>query len=156
MRTSTGLSYRRPASWAERLLQRACSLVLAPPWVGKSFVARQIADSLRPATDGEGGNPDQTPYLFHRSDLDERMLGEPFEPPWWCRWRESDRQAIWVIDALEVGQRRELSLCPRLLGLVEELGPERWERLRLVAFAREGELQQLYPRLGGEAAGDLP
>jgi hypothetical protein len=32
----------------DHLLNQPCSLVVAPPWTGKTFTARQIEESLKP------------------------------------------------------------------------------------------------------------
>ncbi|HVR10219.1 MAG TPA: hypothetical protein VMW75_19385 [Thermoanaerobaculia bacterium] len=128
----------------DQLLARPCTLVLAPPWVGKSYTARQIVNSLTPLE--ESDRPSQ-PRFLEFTDLEARILGQPLAPSWWREWSRSRRTATWIYDALEEGQRREASLCPALVRLLEELAPKARQRLRLLAFAREGDLRQVYPQL---------
>jgi hypothetical protein len=132
---------------ADRLLERACSLVVAPPWFGKSFTAQQIEKTLSP---GPEAQPAFSSRYLKRTDLEQFMSGQPLAPPWWPEWRDSDHKATWIIDSLEEGQRRDAGLCPSLIQLLEELSPDRRQRLRLVAFAREGDLRQVYPELEGK------
>jgi hypothetical protein len=127
----------------ERLFDRPCSLVLAAPWIGKTFTAKRIYQSLAstPSHEGEA----QLPY-HHPTDLEAWVPGPLPIPPWWPDWQESDARAAWIIDALDEGERRaQGGLCPSLLELLAHLSPEQRWRLRLVIFARENDLREVAP-----------
>ncbi len=119
----------------ERLLDRPCSLIVAPPWTGKTFTARRIDRSLS--------------GLHLLTDLEARLLGQPIKPDWWNNWKRSQTRATWIIDALDEGQRREEGLCPCLIGLLRELSDPQRDRLRLLIFAREGDLKTIAPEFEG-------
>lgn len=120
----------------ERLVAQCCSLVVAPPWVGKSFTARAIDASLRP----DNGDVE----VFHKlSDLETWYSGQPLEPEWWPRWKATDEPAYWLVDALEEGEQRDVGLCKRLLERLRGLSPEERDRLHLLIFARQTDLREL-------------
>jgi hypothetical protein len=119
----------------ERLLERPCSLVVAPPWIGKSFTARRISSFLRTSLSQESWH--------HFTDLEARLAGEPLLPGWWNAWQASDDQATWIIDALDEGQRREAGFCLALVRHLESLSGSERKRLRLILFARESDLRDI-------------
>jgi hypothetical protein len=129
-----------------RLLERPCSLVVAAPWIGKSFTAQRINHALASAQPSE---PEAEFVRYHHlSDLESWMPGPLAVPPWWAEWRTSDARAAWIIDALDEGERRARgALGPSLLALLAELSPEARYRLRLLIFAREGDLRDVAPDL---------
>ena len=127
----------------ERLLERPCSLVTAPPWIGKSFMAERITGFLRADLAPE---PLTKSHFLHPTNLEARLRGQPLEPNWWTEWQNSGAVATWIIDAVDEGQRKEDgALCPALLRLFDELTPPQRERLRLLLFARESDLQEVAP-----------
>ena len=95
----------------ERLLEPACVLVVAPPWIGKSHTARRIDGFLR--RDREAELLDQN-YFLQLTNLEARVGSQPLEPTWWAEWQKrAAAEATWIIDSLEEGQRRESrGLCP--------------------------------------------
>jgi hypothetical protein len=124
----------------ERLRGRICTLVVAPPWTGKSFTAKRIESDLR-ASDPQ--------CLFQFTNLEEHPSGGPLEPPWWSDWKRGETRATWLIDAIEEGHRRDVSLCPTLLGLLRD-AEKQLQRLRLLIFAREGDLKAVAPQFEPE------
>jgi hypothetical protein len=127
----------------ERLFDRPCSLVVAAPWIGKTFTAKRIYQSLASTPSHEG----EAQFLYHHpTDLEAWVPGRPPVPPWWPDWQGSDGRAAWIIDALDEGERRaQGGLCPFLLELLARLSPEQRWRLRLVIFARENDLREVAP-----------
>ncbi|HXO40068.1 MAG TPA: hypothetical protein VN999_01370 [Thermoanaerobaculia bacterium] len=126
------------------LLERPCALVVAAPWIGKSFTARRIDQALAspPAYQPEA----QLVRYHHRSDLETWIPGPLPVPSWWSDWRQADARAAWIIDALDEGERRaQGALCPALLDLLAALSREELQRLRLLIFARDGDLQEVAP-----------
>jgi hypothetical protein len=129
-----------PATW-----------VTAPPWLGKTTVARGLHSWLRSGP---------TPF----GELDERLtlteLGQPgadrdIPPVWWGRWlnEPEERPAAWIIDAVDEGADQDERLPNAVLTLLERLSDRRRTCLRLVLFSRPhsqlGEfrrgLRELYP-----------
>jgi hypothetical protein len=128
----------------EYLLERPCSLVVAAPWIGKSFTARRIEQALGspPAHEPEA----QLVRYHYRSDLESWIPGPLPVPSWWRDWRQSDARAAWIVDALDEGERRaQGALCPALLHLLAALSQEELQRLRLLIFARDGDLRDAAP-----------
>ncbi|HEX3529418.1 MAG TPA: hypothetical protein VH988_20360 [Thermoanaerobaculia bacterium] len=121
-----------------QLLQRPCTLVLAPPWIGKTFTAQQIFYDLQRRNEGERAISKWSPEL---TDLEVRFK----EPSWLGEWKEGKGLAIWIIDALDEGQRRDQGLCPLLLTLLRQLSSDQRQRLRLLLFARETDLREVAP-----------
>lgn len=133
----------------ERLLEAQCALVVAPPWVGKSYAAEGINRFLH--TERESELLAESYYL-RLANLEARLLTEPLEPSWWTKWKSNpEAGATWIIDSLEEGRRREHgALCPALLSRLTALTKPQRERLRLILFARESELRELAPDFEAE------
>lgn len=130
-------------------------LVTAPPWMGKSFVARQLQSHFRANISGEMSD---APFgrLHHLTSF-ERYGGDADAlPEWWEEWVAGDERACWIVDALDEDARSGGKASHRLLNHVEELTPEQRSRLLLLLFARENEvppkirerLSELYPPAG--------
>lgn len=121
----------------ERLLNQPCSLVVAPPWTGKSFTARRIEASLRSRFTAKEAE------FVELLNLEARLHGQPLAPDWWKSWKCSSAPAWWLIDALEEGQRREQGLCSALIDLLLALSSEQRGRLTLTLFARQTDLREV-------------
>jgi len=126
----------------ERLLDRPCSLVTAPPWIGKSFMAERIEALLRSDLEVELSAKSR---FLHRTNLEAQLQSQPLEPSWWVEWQNTPAEATWIIDAVDEGQRKDGALCPALLKTFSELPSPQRERLRLLLFARESDLQEFAP-----------
>jgi hypothetical protein len=120
-----------------RLLDRGCTLVVAPPWVGKSFTARRIDAYLKAC------GPEQAAQRSFFTDPEARLTGQPIEPEGWGSWRDGDEPGVWIIDGVDEGQRRERGFCQALLQLLANLSPEQKGRLSLLLFARETDLREV-------------
>jgi len=107
----------------ERLLDRPCSLVTAPPWIGKSFMAERIEALLRSDLEVELSAKSR---FLHRTNLEAQLQSQPLEPSWWVEWQNTPAEATWIIDAVDDGQRKDGALCPALLKTFSELpSPQR-------------------------------
>jgi len=120
----------------DQLLNYTCSLVLAPPWIGKSYVAKRIHGKL--AAKGE-------PRYESLTALESYSRGDPFLPGWWDEWKKDRSIAVWIVDALDEGQQRDPSLCPKLLECLDHLALDQLDRLRLLILARDGDLRAVAP-----------
>jgi hypothetical protein len=135
-----------PLLTADQLVDLPVALVVAPHWMGKSFVANQTEIWLR--QDERFG-----PYL-HLSRLEISGAERDVPPPWWNDWKNArpETLACWVIDSLDEGEQRHKGLYLRIANRVSELSEEQRARLRLVMLSRprewidsfSGKLQQLY------------
>jgi hypothetical protein len=71
----------------ERLLELPCSLIVAPPWIGKSFTAGRIDNFLRME---QASTSFRKEALRGFTNLEALRLREPLEPPLWEDWKASD------------------------------------------------------------------
>ena len=85
---------------AEELLELPVALVVAPHWMGKTFVANQMGIWLR--QDDRFG-----PYLYGTS-LQISGAERDVPPPWWNDWKNAKQgtRACWIIDSLDEGEQR--------------------------------------------------
>jgi len=120
----------------ENLLCRKAVLVLAPPWTGKTHVAKAIDRQMR--FGGAVGQPpgNWSPFC-EVTLLEDQIAGRAILPDWWPKWQESHARAWWVIDALDEGERRTPGLCAEFLGAVKGLPSQARDRLTLIMFSRE-------------------
>jgi hypothetical protein len=109
------------------LLEQAAVLAVAPPWTGKTTVAKGISKALK----------------AHRfSELtcfEERERGAPVAPPWWEDWRASGDEAFWIVDGLDEDARKDKQSF-KILQLIEGLPEEARARLHLITFCRTNEI----------------
>jgi hypothetical protein len=119
---------------AEHLFADPVALIIAPPWMGKTYVAKRIEGDLRrlPKPNGFGPNLSLTELGLHGA---ERSL----PPAWWQDWRMARpaRPACWLVDALDEGEARLGGVSERILREVEALDGEHRAQLRLIIFTRQ-------------------
>ena len=74
-------------------------LVVAPPWTGKSFVAKQLDGHFRQHIEASSKD---APFgaFFHLTNF-ERGMPVNAVPDWWDAWRESELRACWIVDAID-------------------------------------------------------
>lgn len=109
------------------LLQQAAVLAFAPPWTGKTTVAKGVFQAL-------AAHPFSTLTCFEACER-----GASVEPPWWETWRDSGDPAFWIVDAVDEDARKDKQSV-RILQLLRELPAEARARLRLSAFCRINEV----------------
>jgi hypothetical protein len=136
-----------PLLGADELLKSPVALIVAPHWMGKSFVAKQLDAWLRQEKRFE-------PYL-RLTGLEIGGAEHDLLPDWWNQWRnqQSGTPACWVIDSLDEGEQRHGGLYLRIAQKLKELSNSQRADLRLVMLSRPrewiagfaGELQRLYP-----------
>lgn len=134
------------------------TLITAPPWLGKTTVARGLYDWLRGSTTAFG-------ELAGRVTLTE--LGHPereVPPAWWGRWlTESAKPAAWILDGLDEGADLNDRLLTSVQTVSEAVPDSHRKLLRLVMLTREhtqlGELRdnlrELYPSYPGPRLREL-
>ncbi|MDB5329589.1 MAG: NTPase family-like protein [Phycisphaerales bacterium] len=129
----------QPAFTIEEVLGLEVALVTAPPWTGKSFVARQLEAFLRiqakkPATHLEFG------AFFHLTSFERHHGGLGLVPAWWKQWKELGGPGCWILDAVDEDERLHHGGAQQALDEVEQLEPEQRARLHLLLFARTNEI----------------
>ena len=129
-----------PATW-----------ITAPPWLGKTTVAKGLYDWLRTSPTQFGG-------VGNRVALTE--LGLPgvdrdIPPAWWEQWSSEPeaRPVAWIIDGLDEGVDHNDRLLTAIFNCLDRLSDNHRNRLRLVLFSRphsgltefRDRLHSLYP-----------
>lgn len=116
------------------LLSFPASWVTAPPWLGKSTVARSLFDWLRTC-------PEALEGVAGRVALTE--LGRPgverdLPPSWWADWLRAGgtTPAVWIVDGLDEAADQNERLLAALLTPLDQLTQEQRGHLRLVIFSR--------------------
>ncbi len=104
----------------------AWTLVVAPPWTGKSFVAQRLEAAQRRSSSA----------FVQRTSLEELDHALAAPPLDWEKWRDSERDLVWLIDALDEGLHRGSTLDV-LGGHLRGLNDSQKARLRVVLFARD-------------------
>jgi hypothetical protein len=134
------------------LLRWQIVLVVAPPWTGKSFVAKQLEGHFRRSAETASAD---APFgrFFHLTNLEYRTPEDAL-PYWWDDWRASDSRACWIVDAVDEDAKDHSRGAFRVLGLVEALSTKDRSRLRLLMFARENEVPQRVARRLSEMFGE--
>ncbi len=127
-------------------------LVVAPPWFGKTHVARQLRDHLKVNTEARSS---ENPFgKFCHTVMFERFGSGPIVgPTWWEEWKTGGHRACWLIDAIDDDARCKEKRVHEILDLVERLDEAERNRLLLLMFCRENEqppevlehLGELYP-----------
>ena len=134
-------------------LQKVPAMVLAPPELGKTYVAKQLEGYLLSIQD------DPPAHLrfgtrFCRTGFETHGRGVAVQPSWWNDWRDRSERACWIVDAVDEDARREDNHRHEILDLIESIGGDTRRRLTLLVFCREGErdldfeerVRSLYPQ----------
>ena len=123
-------------------------LVVAPPWFGKSHVAKQLRDHLLGNTESRSS---ENPFgQFCHAVMFQRFgIVAAVEPTWWAEWKADGQRACWIVDAIDDDARREDKRVHEILDLVEQLAEAERKRLLLLMFCRENEQPpEVLERLG--------
>lgn len=135
---------------AADLLRQRAALVVAPPWTGKTFVAKGLHAALRSRPDlppGFGG------FCF-RTCFETLGRESPVKPLWWDNWAAGDRRACWIVDAVDEDERSGDRRIDEVLSLLEELPEEARSRLHVLFFCRESEVPPAFLERAGRLFGD--
>lgn len=135
---------------AADLLRQRAALVVAPPWTGKTFVAKGLHAALRSRPDlppGFGGFCSRT--CFETLGRESRV-----KPPWWDDWAAGGRRACWIVDAVDEDERSGDRRIDEVLSLLEELSEEARCRLHVLFFCRESEVPPAFLERAGRLFGD--
>lgn len=124
----------------EDLFEVSAALVVGPPFLGKTTVAKAIHHRLQQET---SGGDKAVARLFH-SWLEDLGTGRPFPPPEWKAWKSSTDRAFWLIDALDEGEHRYRGLSQDLLETLGNLSAAERQRLRLIVFCRGSEVPEKF------------
>jgi hypothetical protein len=116
------------------LLEYRVVLVVAPPWTGKSWVALAIER----ACSGEG-----RPF-GERTSLENLGPTSSVLPGWWEKWKNSEDQALWLVDSVDEDDRARSHRVKDLLMEVERLPEVCRARLTLWFFCRENEVPDYF------------
>ena len=125
------------------LLERPCTLVVGPPYFGKSAAT----NALQRMAQSDG----QAAQWVERTDLKVPPPLGDFPPPWWTEWKASTRAVTWCVDALDEGEERRPHVGRALTGLLLKLSEEERARLRLLVTCRGNEVPPDFVRELAEA-----
>ncbi|MHC4407097.1 MAG: hypothetical protein ACYTG0_46385, partial [Planctomycetota bacterium] len=114
-------------------------LIIAPPWGGKTFVAKQLRNHFR---ENKTVLTSEAPFgqYFHATLFEEQAAGGLVLPDWWDEWQRVDTPACWIVDAIDEDARSEQNQIHAILDAVERLHKRQWARLSLLIFSRENEV----------------
>ena len=125
----------------EDLLGSPAVLVTAPPWTGKSYVAKELWTALK-LRKGELPKSFDPPEHVERTCFEE--AGEAIPPPWWDEWKTGTDKACWIIDAVDEDERRRTGHVNRILRLVEALPKSVRRRICLFFLVRLSEIPETF------------
>lgn len=133
---------------AEDLLASTAILAVAPPWTGKSFVARQLEASLKGgAREGSFCSPE----FVERTSFEERA--PRLRPLWWDRWKDGDQRACWIVDAIDEDERHRRDQVYPILELIESLPESSRTRLFSIFFVRISDIPKAFDERIGQLFG---
>lgn len=125
------------------LLRHWCSLVLAPPWMGKTYVSEAMYKALQT---GSLEQPNDCGFSHvSRTCFELPGAHDQLPPSWWDSWRRSDNLACWIIDAVDEGHHRQPGTGEKLLSVLEDLDARERSRLRVLIFSRQKGLPKQMP-----------
>lgn len=104
------------------LVEERFSLVLGPPYWGKSTVLGQLVDSTS----------HQRKVLF----TDLRGLEDRLEPPGWTEWTNEGGPRLWLVDSLDENSKAHATM----LNLIKRLPQTRKSELNILVSCRENEI----------------
>lgn len=122
---------------AKNLTDTLATLVFAPPWTGKTFVAKQLYKALKHYPESPFGSYCQITFF-------EAGRNTEIVPSWWEPWLRGASHACWIIDAIDEDERRGDRQIYRILELVEQLSVVQRSRLHILFFARENEIPESF------------
>lgn len=114
------------------LLRQAAVLAVAPPWTGKTTVAKRIGDALKAY------------HFFELTCFEERERGARVEPSWWERWKACEDEAVWIVDGLDEDARKDRQSF-KILQLLQGAEGAR-ARLHLIALCRTNEIPDRFEK----------
>ena len=114
-------------------------LVLAPPWMGKTFVSKQMYAHFSKSIDSISA---EAPFgsFFHLVDFEPPYASDGTLPTWWEKWKDSNNRACLIADALDDDARNQGRGAAHILEAVKNLTSQERMRLSLIFFARETDL----------------
>lgn len=123
----------------QQLLKGNLALVLAPPWTGKTFVAKALFRMLSMVDSGDLAKTFGD--RIHITPFEDFAMGEEYRPSWWQSWLgDSGAYACWIIDALDEGEFRSPGVSSSLCRCLSDLTPPQRTRLVIIIFGREAEV----------------
>ena len=120
------------------LFKGGATIVLAPPWTGKSYVWKQLKIHFASTKQLE---PRLKPYakFQHFTSFEEFGLSSELMPVWWDKWLRSGGPACWIIDALDEDIRSKNRHAHYILDQLNGI-EKRNSELAVIMFCRESEL----------------
>ena len=131
------------------LLTPGITLVLAPPWMGKTYVATWLERflALEPINEDTprpyGGN-------IKLLRMERHAYGSRLWPDWWETWRLSGGTACWIVDGLDEGETHHPKIGATILEGLKSLGQTRRRGLCAILFCREAEVPEEVEEILGE------
>ena len=131
---------------AAHLFEQPGALVVAPPWLGKTHVARQLNVWLQ-------SQPGDLRFgrMICLTELGVHGAERNLPPVWWEGWRldTSPPRACWIIDGLDEGEDYLHGVIKRILNSVEGLSESHRAALKIMVFSRQRDwLGQFWTSLG--------
>ena len=111
------------------------ALILGDPWIGKTWIAEQLAKQLRA----------RSHFVWTISFEHDRATEVPVDE--WERWKRSSEAGYLIIDALDEGFYRNRAAVPDRLRRLSEVGAAA-SRLHVLAFSRPSHLKASIEALG--------
>ena len=114
---------------AKELLKNQAILIRGRPWLGKTFVCKQIRDQSERLSLGK--------RVWYRqlSEISTTIDA----PDSWTQWRRSKERACWLIDSIDEGESIVPNISLRITEILSEITAEQRSRLKIILFCREAE-----------------
>ncbi|HZZ80877.1 MAG TPA: hypothetical protein VFE62_20410 [Gemmataceae bacterium] len=123
----------------DEVMSRQAVLIRGHPWVGKTFISRQIYN--QPSSHGEHA-------FVWRLDMQDFHRGKLLKPAGWDNWLQGDHRALWIIDGIDNGEAIEPNAYGGVLDCLEAVDGSARQRLTVLMFCRDSEVPpRLLPRL---------
>lgn len=124
----------------EEILDSQATLIVAPPWYGKTHVAEGLLRFLQAGPEDECERspfgPNVHGILFHKFGGASSV-----EPPWWAEWQQKEAQrAWWIVDAIDEDLYAGTKAIFGILDRVQQLEREWCRQLSLILFCRKNEV----------------
>ncbi len=121
------------------LFEFPITLVVAPPWTGKTYVCKQTYFYLQREAEQKPQTARFGEY-FHRTSFEEYAVGGEIFPTWWEKWLSSDHKACWLVDALDEDYRRNYNQMFSILNRLGELRDNKRRCVTVILFCRENDV----------------